>query len=80
MKQKKDQFIIVCLESADSAPMLMPYAKLCAEKLGKEIILMTIGNDREVHTHVISLPAAGYCPGAHEGISRSQLGEDIIPG
>ncbi len=47
MKQKKDQFIIVCLESADSAPMLMPYAKLCAEKLGKEIILMTVGNDGE---------------------------------
>lgn len=45
MKQKKDQFVIACLESPATADTVLPVARHCAAQLGKGIILLNVSRD-----------------------------------
>ena len=45
MKEKKDQFVIACLEKAADADVVMPYARYYAERLGKGIIVLNVSKD-----------------------------------
>lgn len=41
----KDQFIIACLESPSTANVVLPYARYCAERLRKGIIVLNVSKD-----------------------------------
>lgn len=41
----KDQFIIACLESPSTADVVLPYARYCAERLRKGIIVLNVSKD-----------------------------------
>lgn len=45
MKVKKDQFVIACLEKAADADIVLPYARHCAERLGKGLIVLSVAKD-----------------------------------
>lgn len=43
----KDQFVIACIENAVNAEVILPVARLCAEKLKKGLILLNVSEDGE---------------------------------
>jgi len=43
--KKKDQFVIACLENAEAAATVLPYARQCAARLNKGIILLNVSKD-----------------------------------
>ncbi len=43
--KKRDQFVIACLENAESATRVLPYARYCAARLNKGIILLNVSKD-----------------------------------
>ena len=47
MKQKKDQFVIACLESPSTAETVLLYARHCAARLGKGIIVLNVSKEGE---------------------------------
>lgn len=43
----KDQFVIACLPSPDYADTVLPWARLCSQKLGKGIIVLNVSKEGE---------------------------------
>ena len=59
-KQKKDQFVIACLERPESADTVLPVARHCAERLGKGIILLNVSKEGDnTWLQQYGLPYAG---------------------
>ena len=44
-KEKKDQFVIACLEKEADAGVVLPMARHCAEKLGKGLFVLNVTKD-----------------------------------
>ena len=42
---EKDQFVIACLENSATADIVLPWARHCAEKLKKGLILLNVSDD-----------------------------------
>ncbi len=44
-KEKKDQFVIACLEQESDAAAVLPVARHCAERLGKGLFVLNVSSD-----------------------------------
>lgn len=45
MNEKKDQYVIACLEKATDADIVLPYARHFAERLGKGLIVLSVSKE-----------------------------------